>query len=436
MRPKSPRTQPDGAAGALPPSLRGRSLIPIDPGSGPVLRSNGKSDPYTFWMAFFNTKELKYSSPKEREKIIEQRTNPSNLSETLRLLNVSRKFQDVHAALLGYLFNHPDKAESWMYRALALAIELVQGSRADVKTALAYAADLARRSHNPNDLVATADMLLSRGYFERVGPLLDEAMTKVPHRGEPILESIMLASKTRDPSRMADSVDRLLSLGWPGMDEVARAEAVSQVEALITTLRELGNTKAADELKVKFDVSQARDLFVRLSWDGYADFDLRVTEPYGVTTSSEMQRSVFGGALLQNGYGKHPEEVYVCPRGFDGDYQIGVSTIWTDPSKPVTRLSLEVITHEGTPDEKKQVFELRPDKPVKPVVAHLSGGRRKVVLPYFDPVASFWEAVQRARKPGRPPARNAPANKNPAGAPSSSGASAAPTSKPAAGNGP
>jgi hypothetical protein len=378
-----------------------RRLIPIEPGNGPVLRSNGKSDPYTFWMSYYNTKDLKYISLKERSKAIGVRTDPEALRDTVRLLNASGKTRDVHAALLGYLTNHPDRAESWMYRALALAIELLQGSSVDVKTALNYAADRARQSHNPNDLVASADMLFLRGYLERVGPLLDEAMTKVPHRGEPILMSINLAAKTKDPRRMADSVERLLSLGWPGQDEYARTVAHDEAEGLVRSLRELGKKTEADTLRAALAESEARDLLVRLTWDGHADFDLTVQEPLGATASYQTPRTVFGGALLQNGFGIHPEETYVCPRAFDGDYQIGVSTIWTNPAKPVTRLKLEIITHEGTKDRRKQVVELAPDKPAKPLTIHLAGGRRKVVLPYFDPVAAVWEAVQRASRATR-----------------------------------
>jgi len=35
-------------------------------------------------------------------------------------------------------------------------------------------------------------------------------------------------------------------------------------------------------------------------------------------------------------------------RAFDGAYEIRIDTIYNNPSKPVTRLTLETITHEGT----------------------------------------------------------------------------------------
>ncbi len=101
-----------------------------------------------------------------------------------------------------------------------------------------------------------------------------------------------------------------------------------------------------------------------------------------------MARTVFGGSIIKNGYGNHPEEIYVCPRGFDGNYTVRVSTVYTNPEKPPTRLTLETITHEGTSLEHKQTYELSPaNLRAKPVVVRLAGGRRKNVLPFVSPQA-------------------------------------------------
>jgi hypothetical protein len=306
----------------------------------------------------------------------------------------------------------------WMYEALAMSIEINRGAAADVKTALNFAADLAERSGNPNHLVSAADKLFIKGYFERVGPLLDQAMGRIPHRYEPIMMSIYLAQKTKDPKRMSLAVDRLLSLGWPGRDEYFRLEAANQVETLEKTLREENRAPEADVLRAELAKSEARDLFVRLTWDGDADFDLVVDEPLGATASYQTPRTVFGGSVVKNGYGNHPEEVYVCPRAFDGDYKVRVSTIWTNPSKPVTRLTLEAITHEGTGQEKKQSHDLSPDTPDKPIAVHLSGGRRKSVLPYVDPVAALMSSpAAGARKPPNATEKTKPAPSKPAASP-------------------
>jgi len=355
------------------PAPAGRSgregLIPVT-GAPSVAKPAGGGDPYAYWSDYFRKHD----------------ETPDQLHETVRLLNRSGKPRDVHAAILGYLKHRPKNAEFWMYEALALAIEMNGGKPEDVKTALEYAADLAQRSHNPNHLVSAADKLFLKGYNDRVGALLDEASEKVPHRAEPLVMSINLAQKTREPARMAASIDKLLSLGWPGQDEYFRSEARKQAETLARTLTEEGRTDEAEKLLASLPGAEARDVFIRLTWDGEADFDLVVEEPLGATVAYAMPRSVFGGALIKNGLGSRPEEIYVCPRGFDGDYTVRIMPIATDPDKPTTRLTLEVITHEGAEGEEKKTITLAPNDPqAKPVVVALKGGRRVKALPFVSP---------------------------------------------------
>jgi hypothetical protein len=379
-------------AGDIPePVLGAQSLIKIDPNAGNVARPDVNVNPFDFYLSYYRSRD-------------EDRVNPDRLRQNLASLNRLRKPREVHAAILGYLKNlsyHRVSPEPWMYEALGMALKMNGGSEADRKKAFNYAADLAQKTHNPNHLTSVADRLFLEGYLERVGPLLDEAMPKVPHRIDPIIMSINLAQKTKDPVRMADSVDRLLSLGWPGRDEYFRIEAGQQVDRMVTQLRAENKIAEADLLEKKLEESSSRDLFVRLSWDGYADFDLSVAEPYGVTAGYDMPRTVFGGAMIKNGYGAHPEEIYVCPRGFSGKYTVRVSNIWSDPKRPVTRLTLEVITHEGTAREQKQTRNLKPDANNPPTDITLSEGRRKLALPFVDPSATVMETAVEALKENR-----------------------------------
>ena len=80
-----------------------------------------------------------------------------------------------------------------MYEALAAAIELNQGSAADVKKALYYAADLAQRTHNPNHLVSAADQLL----LQRIS----RAGRPAAGRGDAAGPSPLRADGHVDPSR-------------------------------------------------------------------------------------------------------------------------------------------------------------------------------------------------------------------------------------------
>lgn len=56
---------------------------------------------------------------------------------------------------------------------------------------------------------------------------------------------------------MADSVERLLSLGWPGQDDYFRLEAGNQVETLAKALREDGKGVEANALLARLTASQA-----------------------------------------------------------------------------------------------------------------------------------------------------------------------------------
>jgi hypothetical protein len=258
-----------------------------------------------------------------------------------------------------------------------------------------------------------------RGYYERIGALLDEAAARVPHRSDPLVMSINLAQRTKDPKRMGDTIDRLLSLGWPGLDEYFRKESRVQAERLSQALREDNRNQEANALLARLPEAEARDVFIRLHWDGDADFDLVVQEPLGAEAQFSSPRTVFGGSIIKNGYGKNPDEVYVCPRGFSGDYRVRIDTIYTNPENPPTKLVMETITHEGTAQEHKETHVLTPEDPkAKPVVVTLKQGRRTTVLPFLSP-AAILESVT-PPPPASKPKRAAP-DRRPNAAPGQDG---------------
>ncbi len=345
--------------------------------------------------------------------------------KTVAQLVQAKRFDHAEAALKKYLLYHGKNAEPWMYEWLVKTFEARKHTDQEVKMAIGYAARLAKRSRNPNDLIRLADMMVVRNFYGKVGDpgfeteigeLVDMAAEKVPANAIPPMMSINLATKTKDPKRMGDAVDALLSLGWPGIDDQLRRDAQQQVKNLEKVLRDDGKTADADALDARFVVSEVRDVFAKLTWSGEADIDLIVDEPLGATAQFKTPRTVFGGAIIKNGFGRHPEEAYVCPRAFDGDYTFRIENIFNDPSKPAVEATLEVILHEGGEQEQRQShkFDLaNPDK----LVVKLTGGRRKVVLPFIPPTARPALADPLANKaqpkPAPEPAKEAP--KPPAG---------------------
>ena len=315
----------------------------------------------------------------------------AELVPNLDLYRSKKRFVDIEAALRAFLRHHTNP-EPFLYEMLAVAIAENKGKLKDVQDALGYAADQAQHTNRTMDLTRVADSmavlseeLKAPALLDRAGPLLDRAMEMEPGNPRPLWMSIQLANRTRSADRMASSVERLLSLGWPDADEPWRAEARRQAEALAKTLREDGRDKEAEKLLQRLAAAEPRDLVLTLTWHtGDADLDLAVTEPLGATARSTMPRTVFGGAIVKNGYGKHREEVYACPLGFSGDYKVAVETLYNDEKDPVREATLTIILHEGTDREKKETRTLRFPNPA-PVVVHLDNGRRKTVLPFQAP---------------------------------------------------
>ncbi len=338
---------PGGAARPAP--------IPITPGpmAAGTGQPSGHSDPYKFWSEYY----------RKHDESAEQ------LRETLGLLNISGKFTDVHAALLGYLNHRGSKnRESWMYVALAIAVEELKGKPEDVKLALDYAADAAHALTTPPTWSGPPTPCSCADTTPASGP----CWTRPPPRS-PIAASRWSCPSTwpkkpRIPSGWPTPSTACSRWAGPTATSTSAARPASRPK-LAAKLREDGRGDEADALLARLPAAEARDLFIRLTWDGDADFDLLVEEPLGATAQVAMARTVFGGSIIKNGYGNHPEEIYVCPRGFDGDYTVRVSTVYTNPEKPPTRLTLETITHEGTGQEKKQTYDSAPDNPqAKPVV--------------------------------------------------------------------
>ncbi len=370
---------------------------------------------FKYWDDFFA--KQKFEEPREAEKQL-----LLTVTDFLKL----KKYDVAEAVLKGFLKHHSKEAEAWMYIFLAECIKARNGPDKELKQILSYAAHLAKRSKKPEDLIRVADLLVLRKFFGKVGDpgfetnigeLLDMASDIVPTNAWPIMMSVNLATHYKDPNRMADAAERLLSIGWPGLDERVRRDLRQQVNNLADGLRIDGRMADATALKAKLAESESRDIYIKLTWKGEGDLDLSIAEPLGATANFRNFRTVFGGAIIQNGYGKHPEEIYVAPRAFDGDYVVTVDKIVDyDESNPILEATLEVILHEGANDEKRETYKINLAQP-EPVIVKLAPGmgRRKKVLPFVappplpvvvrKPIEDDKPANEDAKKPASPSGR-------------------------------
>jgi hypothetical protein len=352
-----------------PPSTPARPAAPsTSPSRAPTAVRPDNVDPHTFW-----TQHFKASTA----------VGTTDLWLNVAALGRDKKFTEIQEVLRAYLETHGRDAEPWMYELLAVTLELNGRPREQVQTALGYAADLAVKARHPFDLTRVADSLHLQGMDDRAGQLLDLAASIDPGQARPLIMSVNLALATRDPARMGDAAERLLALGWPGTDETWRVELRKQVEDLAAVLQTDGQPEKAQALLDRLAAAEPRDLVLHLRWQGDADLDLLVSEPLGAETSVLRPRSVFGGAILANGYGKRSEETYVCPRGFDGTYKVRVQTVYSDDKDPAHDVTLEAITHEGSdhPETHTYPIDLAATS-APPIEITLKGGRRTTVLPY------------------------------------------------------
>ena len=262
---------------------------------------------------------------------------------------------------------------------------------------------------NTIDLTRVADLLAINGMTDRAGPLLDRAAELDPGDARPLWMSIRLAPGPRTRSAWGTRSSGSWPWAGPAWMRPGASRPAARSEALAKTLREDGRDADASALLQRLEAAEPRDLVLILTWTGDADLDLAVTEPLGATAPVATPRTVFGGAIVKNGYGKHPEEVYVCPRAFDGDYVVRVETIYDDQKNAAREATLTVVTHEGTDQEHKETHTISLAKP-EPVTVHLTGGRRKKVLPFHAmPTAPVLATPGTRPAPAPTPARAADA---------------------------
>jgi hypothetical protein len=387
------------------------------PAPRPGTPGQGTVDPYAFWLDFFT--KTRFKTPTDAQ---------NSLFETVADLRKAGKIDHVEAAIKAFMqpTTHGKDAQPWMYEVLVLCLEsrkkddpaAKDATAREVRQTIGYAAHLAKKLKSPVDLRRVADMLILRNEYGTVGDpgfqtsvaeLVDLATKNLPSDPYAPMMSINLATHDKDPKRMGEAAEQLLSLGWPGYDDKVRRDVKEQVKKMADALRVDNKSDEAEALMARLAESEARDVFLRLTWKGVSDIDMSVAEPLGATAQYHNPRTVFGGAIIKNGYGSHPEEVYVCPRAFDGAYTVAVEKVVDDdPAKPVNEATLEIILHEGTAEETRETRKINLSKP-EPVVFKLTGGRRKEVLPFFvtkpEPVAA---AAPRPKAAPKGAARPAP----------------------------
>jgi uncharacterized protein YfaP (DUF2135 family) len=133
--------------------------------------------------------------------------------------------------------------------------------------------------------------------------------------------------------------------------------------------------RSADRSAVRrvtfYDTNTARKhlgLRVVLSWDtDMTDLDLHVISPDGQHVWYGKRQSANGGGLDQDVTGGYGPEIYAAPSPPKGNWHIYVNYFGgfsaDEATKPVTVAQVALIQHEGTADEKREVFQVPMRRP-------------------------------------------------------------------------
>src|SRR5208282_3700622 len=195
---------------------------------------------------------------------------------------------------------------------------------------------------------------------------------------------LVCADLGKDSAAMEWAASNLLRRDWPAGNKDLQGRAEATVEGLVKTLAKENRKADADRLLAAVKAVRERDLVVRLSWQGEADLDLKVTEPSGSVCTSLNRQTMGGGTLLGGTLSDLTSETYIAAQAFAGEYKVKVDTIWGTPLGG--KAKLEVIQHQGTPRQVVHLYTLDV-KQAEPTIIKLDNGRRTSLAAVAPPAA-------------------------------------------------
>jgi tetratricopeptide (TPR) repeat protein len=305
---------------------------------------------------------------------------PKAVRDAVRQLMSEQKFDHV-IALIGSALRH-HRCQTWMYEALALALDAAGRPKAEVERAIMSAVDFV---DNPSDLMFIGAYLSQMGLNDRALQIYRQAASISPLRPEPYMLGLRAARATDNLEGLKWASLGILSQAWPKEQTNVWQAGVGVANEVLDKLRAEKRTKEADAFETAVNDAKQRDCVVRVTYTGEGEVDVLVEEPTGTVCSLRNPRTTAGGIFLgddirQSGgdsYGGH-SQVYVCPKGFDGTYRMLVRRVWGTIT--TDKVNVEVVTHCNTQkavDVRKKVTLVKDEAAV---AFDLSDGRRKEVL--------------------------------------------------------
>lgn len=289
----------------------------------------------------------------------------------------------------------------WVYEALGIALQLSGGSPDEIERAQVSAVDM-----EPLDgkgfLRAAAAMAELKNHKQAVAFCRQAALME-PNSADAYANALVYAQESKDPQAMAWAASSLLKQDWPADNDELQGKARAKLGNLAKVLQQEARQPEAERMLASVQQVKERDLVITLSWQGDADFDLRVREPSGTQCSYLNRQTPGGGTLLgedlanlakaKEGVKKH----YVAAEAFSGDYDITVDRVWGQPV--VSKVTVTVIRHQGTAKERVEFHPMVLDR-TKSLKIALADGRRNSLASVPPPASA--QQSERVDKPASP----------------------------------
>jgi hypothetical protein len=286
------------------------------------------------------------------------------------------KFAETAAVIQAALLE--GKAQAWMYEALALALYADNASSDELERALMSAVDFAS---NEDEVMNIAKFMSNFGLEKRALSLFQQVAEAYPLRPEPYMFGLELARRIDHLEGIRWACHGILGQAW-GREHMHVAQKAFNVAQ--ATLAELVRDERHEEAQA-FEDSMVealrRDCIVQVTWTGDADVDLLVQEPSGDISSLSNPRTSGGGVMWGDSYARAGKstadgysEMYVCPKGFSGEYRLIVRRVWGEVT--AGKVTVDIITNYGSKDERRIREQLPLAEKDALVVFEVPKGRR------------------------------------------------------------
>lgn len=268
------------------------------------------------------------------------------------------------------------QSQPWMYDVLAMLMTADGRPEDEIERVLLSRVDFT--AADIDSMLYTAAFLVRLNGKSAALKLYRQGSLLNPARPEPYLLALKLAKELKDYEAIRWAAAGILETTWTKDRERRQQEAEDIASDAIRQLDKAGKPAEANALKAAITEAKRRDLMVRLEWDGDADLDLEIVEPFGTSCSVKEPLSAGGGVLTHDGYGpkaKNCYEEYICVKGGSGAYHAKVSVIGGNVVGK--RCLLVVKRHVGSRDEETEKISITLDKASAETAFILSNGRRK-----------------------------------------------------------